>query len=121
VGEPVLRALRDMSAVPVTGCDADPKEAIAASYNLSDTVPWASSRELLGAVALLRDSVNGIILMSTFPCGPDSMVNEVLIRRVKDKPILNLILDGQEGTAGLETRIESFIDIIKFKKENGNG
>ncbi len=59
--------------------------------------------------------------MSTFPCGPDSLVNEVVIRKIKDKPILNLILDGQEGTAGLETRLESFVDIIKFKRKDEVG
>lgn len=55
--------------------------------------------------------------MSTFPCGPDSLVNEIVIRRVRDLPVLNLLIDGQEGTAGLETRLESFVDIIHFKRE----
>ena len=31
-------------------------------------------------------------------------------------PILNLVLDSQSGTAGVETRLESFIDIIRFKE-----
>ncbi len=116
VGGLVLRTLCGMGAVPVIGCAADPKAAAASSARLSNTVPWLSSKELLGAVALYGQRTDGIILMSTFPCGPDSMVNEVIIRRVKDKPILNLILDGQEGIAGLETRLESFIDIIKFRR-----
>ena len=30
--------------------------------------------------------------------------------------LLNLVLDGQSGTAGVETRLESFIDIIRFKE-----
>ena len=49
------------------------------------------------------------------PCGPDSMVNEMIIRKFKGIPILNIVLDDQDGTAGLETRLESFIDILKFK------
>ena len=59
--------------------------------------------------------------MSSFPCGPDSLVNEIILRRVKGIPILNLVLDGQEGSAGLETRLESFVDIIKIKKEDQHG
>ena len=121
IGEPVLSALKAMDAVPVLSCAAEPKKAIAASYAVSETVPWATSRELIGAIALWRDKIDGIIILSTFPCGPDSMVNEIVIRRVKDKPILNLILDGQEGTAGLETRLESFIDIIRFKRDESVG
>jgi predicted nucleotide-binding protein (sugar kinase/HSP70/actin superfamily) len=30
--------------------------------------------------------------------------------------MLNLVLDGQNGTAGVETRLESFLDIIRFQK-----
>jgi len=121
VGAPVLSALKEMDAVPVLGCAADPKKAAAMSVQLSDTLPWVTSKELIGAIAMWRDRVDGIIIMSTFPCGPDSMVNEIVIRRVKDKPILNLILDGQEGTAGLETRLESFIDIIRYKRDSNVG
>ena len=121
IGGPVLSALRSMDAVPVLGCAADPKKAAAASYQMSDTLPWVTSRELIGAIAMWRERIDGIIILSTFPCGPDSMVNEIVIRRVKDKPVLNMILDGQEGTAGLETRLESFIDIIKYKRNESVG
>ena len=44
------------------------------------------------------------------------MVNELILRRVKGIPILNLVLDSQSGAAGVETRLESFIDIIRFKE-----
>ncbi|MFZ5974989.1 MAG: acyl-CoA dehydratase activase-related protein [Bacillota bacterium] len=118
IGAPVLRVLRSMDVVPVIGEYASKKEAIACSMQLSDTLPWVYNKELLGSVVLYRDRVDGIILMSTFPCGPDSLVNEIIIRRVQDKPILNLLLDGQEGTAGLETRLESFVDIIRYKRED---
>ncbi len=121
IGEPVIQTLRDMDTVPVIAGAVDMRQAVARSAELSDTVPWLYSKELLGAVALCRDKIDGIVLISTFPCGPDSMVNEIIIRRVKDKPILNLILDGQEGTAGLETRLESFVDIIKFKRNEWYG
>ncbi len=46
------------------------------------------------------------------------MVNELIARRVKGIPLLNLVLDSQTGTAGVETRLESFIDIIRFKEGN---
>ena len=73
--------------------------------------------EIVGSIEMNRSKVDGIILTSVYPCGPDSMVNEMITRRVKDTPILNLVLDAQTGTAGLETRLESFIDILKLKKE----
>ncbi len=118
IGESVLGILRNMDTIPIIGDIVNKKEAISSSVQLSDTLPWVFNKELLGSIALYRDSVDGIILMSTFPCGPDSLFNEIVIRRIKDKPILNLIMDGQEGTAGLETRLESFVDIINFKRND---
>lgn len=74
------------------------------------------SRELVGSVLLHKDQVDGIILLSAFPCGLDSMANELLMRKIKQVPILNLMLDAQRGMAGVETRLESFVDIIRFKE-----
>ena len=65
---------------------------------------------------LHKNQVDGVILLSAFPCGPDAMVNEMLLRRCKGIPILQLVLDGQSGTAGIETRLESFVDIIRLKE-----
>lgn len=117
IGEPVVQTLQDMGAIPIVADHINTRDALARSGEISQTLPWAFNRELTGAVAMLRDQVDGIILMSTFPCGPDSLANEILIRRVKDTPILNLVVDGQEGRAGLETRLESFIDIIRWRQE----
>ena len=44
------------------------------------------------------------------------MVNEMIVREFRDIPVLNLVVDGQNGTAGVETRLESFVDILRFKK-----
>ena len=121
IGEPILHTLRQLGTVPINGSIVDEKTAIQRSAELSETLPWVFNKELLGAIAQYRDDVDGIILLSSFPCGPDSMVNEIIIRRVKDKPILGLILDGQEGGAGLETRLESFVDIIKFRRNDSVG
>ena len=116
LGEPILKHLHKLDTVPIIGDIAPKKEAIAKSVEISETLPWAFNRELVGSIILYRNRVDGIILVSAFPCGPDSLVNEIIIRKIKDKPVLNLVIDGQEGMAGIETRLESFVDIIRFKK-----
>ena len=72
--------------------------------------------EIAGNLQMHRDKIDGIILISAFPCGPDSMVNEMIARSFRELPVLKLILDTQAGTAGIETRLESFVDILKLKK-----
>ena len=117
VGEPIINAIKDMDCEPILGCVVDEKEAREKAKIVSATLPWTFNKELVGSIDIYKDKIDGIVLVSSFPCGPDSLVNEMIIRRFKEKPIINLILDGQEGTAGMETRLESFVDIIRLRKE----
>lgn len=117
VGEPIINTLKELDCVPIIGCVVDEKLAREKAELISATLPWTFNKELVGSIAIYKDKVDGIILVSSFPCGPDSLVNEMIVRRFKEKPIINLVLDGQEGTAGMETRLESFVDIIGLRKE----
>lgn len=116
IGRPVLNMLEAMDAVPIRADLTERKAALEQSLKLSPTLKWEINREIAGGIYKNRERVDGIILLSGFPCGPDSMVNEMIMRRNGEVPLLNLVLDGQDGDAGVETRIESFIDIIGFKK-----
>ncbi len=117
IGAPVLRFLRELGAVPIIADITDRRKARERAFELTDSLPWTYNRELVGAVLEYKDAVDGIILLSAFPCGPDSLVNEILLRRIHGIPMLNLLMDSQQAEAGIETRLESFIDIIRFKRE----
>lgn len=116
MGRMVSDYLKKAGVIPVRADMADREAALKRSRELSPTCKWEVSREILGGIAMHKGDVDGIILLSAFPCGPDAMVNELITRRVKGVPILNLVLDSQSGTAGVETRLESFIDIIRFQE-----
>lgn len=87
------------------------------AYELSNTLYWTYSKELIGSVGYYKEIYDGVIFLTTFPCGVDSLVNELIIRKVT-KPTLNIILDSQTSEIGLETRLESFIDVLKERKKN---
>lgn len=116
MGRMVTDYLRKNGVIPLRADLTDREDALRHSRELSPTCKWEISREILGGVLKRKDQADGIILLSAFPCGPDAMVNELIARRVKGIPMLNLVLDAQSGTAGVETRLESFIDIIRFKE-----
>ena len=65
---------------------------------------------------MYKDKVDGIIFLVTFPCGPDALVVNLCQNKIK-RPMITIILDELQGEAGLKTRLESFVDIIKYKKE----
>ena len=115
IGAWIADYLKRNGCVPIRADIVDRDAALKQSEKLSPTCKWELNRELMGGVALYHEKVNGMILLSTFPCGADAMTNELLLRKIKGLPILNMVLDAQSGTAGLETRLESFLDIIRFK------
>jgi predicted nucleotide-binding protein (sugar kinase/HSP70/actin superfamily) len=116
IGRPITDFLKKNGVVPIRADIVDRESALKHSAELSPTCKWQLNREIIGSIAMNKSKVDGIILLSTFPCGPDAMVSDLLLRRIKDKPMLDLVLDGQNGTAGVETRLESFLDIIRFQK-----
>lgn len=116
MGKTVADYLKRVGVIPLRADMVDRDAALKHSKELSPTCKWEVNREILGGIAMHQEDVDGIILLSAFPCGPDAMTNELITRRVKDVPMLNLVLDSQSGTAGVETRLESFIDIIRFKE-----
>lgn len=78
---------------------------------------WTYNKEIIGAISHYQELVDGIILITSFPCGPDSLSNEMILRNVKI-PITNLIIDETNSDTGLLTRIESFIDILEERRKN---
>ena len=115
-GKPILDFLDAAGVITLRADALDPDTARKASARFSPTCRWITSEEIIGGILTWKEKADGIILVSAFPCGPDSMTNELLIRRIRDLPVLTLILDAQSGVAGLETRMESFLDIIRFRK-----
>lgn len=76
---------------------------------------WTQNKELLENIEHYKNDIDGIILITTFPCGPDSLTNEIILRTQKI-PILQIIIDEQNDNAGIITRLESFTDILKMKE-----
>lgn len=115
IGYPVVEYLKKLGATPVFADRTDRDLCSVQSKRISESLYWTYNKELVGSINLLQDKVDGIILVTAFPCGPDSLVNELIIRRCNDKPVIHIILDELQAEAGLQTRIESFLDIIREK------
>lgn len=78
---------------------------------------WTYNREVIASIAHYEKYVDGIVLITSFPCGPDSLSNEMILRNVRI-PIINLVVDEATSDTGLQTRIESFIDILEERRCN---
>ncbi|MGH4121642.1 MAG: acyl-CoA dehydratase activase-related protein [Clostridium sp.] len=67
-----------------------------------------------------HNEISGAIYISSFACGIDSVVLELIKEKIEDFPLLLLKVDEHTGEGGLDTRIEAFIDMIERKKNNEN-
>lgn len=116
IGAPLVRIIRGEGAMPLYADYCDRRVCRKRSKELSADLYWTMNKEEIGAIPLLKHHIDGILMVTAFPCGTDSLVNELVMRRTKGTPITNVVLDDQQGEAGLETRLESFLDIIKARR-----
>lgn len=111
IGKCVTDFLKNSGCIVIYSDLFDKELCIEKSLDLCSGLYWKYSREIVGSIDLCIDSVDGIIFLSTFPCGLDSLVNELIIRKI-NKKCLNLVIDDMDAFAGIETRLESFVDIV---------
>lgn len=112
VGDIIKEILNDLDVEVIMGDVVNVDRDKNLYKNISPRLYWTYNQELLNNILEFKNDVDGIILMSTFPCGPDSLVNEMCMRKI-NTPIINILIDELSSKEGMQTRIESFIDIIK--------
>jgi len=120
IGYPIIEQVKKFGGVPIYADIANSRDCVRGSKELSNYLYWTYNKELLGAINIYKHKIDGIILLTAFPCGTDCLVNELVVRKIKNIPIANIVLDELQGEAGIQTRIESFLDIIKERKKGEN-
>ena len=79
---------------------------------------WAMGRMILKAAGFVQrhPQLFGAFL-TNFSCGPDSFVITYFRDIMGTKPSLTLELDSHTADAGIETRIEAFLDIVRYYRQ----
>jgi predicted nucleotide-binding protein (sugar kinase/HSP70/actin superfamily) len=81
---------------------------------------YYSNRVVWASIYYLRDkTVDGMIHVTAFGCGPDAMTNKLVELEAKESrqiPFLSVTIDEHTGEAGVATRVEAFVDLLKRKK-----
>jgi predicted nucleotide-binding protein (sugar kinase/HSP70/actin superfamily) len=117
IGEPVVNALEEQGADVLYADIPDTESMRELSKKLSDSLYWLYNKIIVGSIEYYKDKIDGIIFLAAFPCGPDSLVIELLMRKLKGIPMTQIVADANFGEAGLQTRIESFVDIFAERKK----
>lgn len=119
LGAPILKYLGSLGADVISSEDADWRQAARRARTLSRDVYWTHEKELIGSIPYYRDAIDGVVFVVSFPCGPDSLVAELVQRRLRDLPLLTIVLDELRSDTALRTRLESFVDILRMRASTG--
>lgn len=116
IGKPIVDELEKMNVTVIYSDLFDEKRSIMESKKISPSLYFKYNKENIGSIILAYPNIDGVIFLSSFPCGPDSLVNELALRKIK-LPSLNLVVDDLSSDSGIQTRLESFVDILEANHE----
>ncbi len=70
--------------------------------------------QILNAAALVKEHPNLFLLtVSNFSCTIDAFTHSLLASELGSKPYLTLEIDAHTADAGVQTRLEPFLDIVQ--------
>jgi predicted nucleotide-binding protein (sugar kinase/HSP70/actin superfamily) len=78
-----------------------------------DPIQWDACSEMYARLqSASRETCAGVVQISSFNCGCDSITMEIYRNLLRDKgiPYLTLVLDEHTSQTGIDTRLEAFVD-----------
>ncbi len=79
---------------------------------------WTSGQGILNGADYILDKPNLYgVYITNFSCGPDSFITGYFRNTMGQKPSLTLELDAHTADAGVDTRIEAFLDVVRGYRE----
>ncbi len=116
----IFSILANRKIVYTTSDEISPHLIYQHAKSYQQDIYWQLSYKIAGAVKYFsqQPNIDGIILISSFGCGPDSLCNEYLehhILKAGRQPYLIITLDEHTGSAGIITRVEAFLDLLDWR------
>lgn len=82
---------------------------------------WHFSNRVMWSLyyCIHKIKLDGVIHVTAFACGPDAMVDKFMELELKDKkvPFISLTIDEHSAEAGVITRLEAFVDMIRHRRQ----
>ncbi|MGI6734131.1 MAG: acyl-CoA dehydratase activase-related protein [Anaerovoracaceae bacterium] len=115
----LISKLKRLGVRPVTGEELSREDMDGQLTGLMKAPYWLFYKENFGkAMAMLKKGgVDGILYVSSFCCGTDSVTIEMIKSRIGDFPMLVLKLDEHTAEAGVDTRLEAFAELLERRRK----
>jgi predicted nucleotide-binding protein (sugar kinase/HSP70/actin superfamily) len=86
-------------------------------------IRWCTSNKMYHKLTTIsKGEYAGVIQISSFNCGCDSMMIEIFRNILKEKsiPYMVIILDEHTAQAGTDTRLEAFVDSLEWQDDSSS-
>lgn len=84
--------------------------------NISDQLYFINGANILNGIEEYLPLTDACLFITGFPCATDSLINEMVKKRIKGIPYIELCVDENTSNTGIVTRIESFKDMIEGRR-----
>lgn len=115
----IIRQLADLGIRVVTPELVGEADMRRQSREYPENLFWFYSNRSLwsGMHYMKRRAVDGLVHVTAFGCGPDAMVNKLLELEAESHgvPFMAITVDEHTGDVGLRTRIEAFVDMLRWQ------
>lgn len=103
------------------GCTVIPYDSLPFETEEPDSyMYWSHGQRILQAAKFVRRHPQLFpVFITNFSCGPDSFIVSDFQERMRGKPSLVLELDSHSADAGIDTRIEAYLDIVDIHRRTG--
>ncbi|TYO97824.1 acyl-CoA dehydratase activase-related protein [Desulfallas thermosapovorans] len=116
----IANKLQKMGIDVVTSDNLSPLTLRLQRHEPAKQLFWTFSERTLRATRYYarQKDIDGIIHLTAFGCGPDSIVDRFiqLDNYSSSIPFMSLTIDEHSGEAGVNTRLEAFVDMVRRKK-----
>ncbi len=114
----LIKRLRNMGCKVHLPESQDRQSVEDEAATLPKRIFWTLGRKMVGSALHMakRTDIDGIIYLACFGCGPDSLIGEIIERKIKDKAFMLITIDEHTGEAGLVTRLEAFCDMLQRRR-----
>ncbi|MFZ5641482.1 MAG: acyl-CoA dehydratase activase-related protein [Bacillota bacterium] len=118
----LLERLRRLGVQVFTTEMVPSRELLQQAKKMPKNLFWNFSNQVIRAALYYLDHkpVDGIIHITAFGCGPDAMADKIIELEARQRgkvPFLSITIDEHTGEAGLITRLEAFVDMLRFRRE----
>ncbi|MBI2918477.1 MAG: CoA protein activase [Chloroflexi bacterium] len=73
--------------------------------------------ETVGEVAYHAGHYDGLVHLAPFTCMPEIVAKNIIPSMKEQIPLLTIICDEQMGRAGMLTRLEAFVDLLRRRRD----